>query len=268
MIYGDISEHKKVHDAFRKALGKNYGIKELGTWDCTTHDIPLEHKNNICVREDKIQPLLDIGYKVCKQKCKSCPKAQYIRFADFEIAPNRAFYERKTASDFVASRRNRLYSQMNRMDTFIESRKGLILEGQPKKVQLQDSVWQGAKDKINSFNSMSPLQQAIKIGGSENWTLSFIRELKSRDMEFVQTWDLNETIQFLKQCDNGYDRVPKLRFIPKRYPELPIEQNILAVFKGIGKVRSEQILKTHPRIAQQIKQLIIDVKRVKFKRKV
>ncbi|MFX0073073.1 MAG: hypothetical protein ACFFAO_18500 [Candidatus Hermodarchaeota archaeon] len=73
-----------------------------------------------------------------------------------------------------------------------------------------------------------------------------------RDIEFVQTWDLDETITFLEQCDEGYDQDPKLRVIPKRYPDIPIEQNILVLFKGIGKARSEKILEDYGSLSKLI----------------
>lgn len=130
------------------------------------------------------------------------------------------------------------------MDTFISGRKGLILEGMPRHIRLQDSknFFSGYDKKYHDLRGLSPLEQAHEIGGNKEWNLSFIRECKMRDIEFVQTWDLNETIEFLIQCDEGYDETPKLRVIPKRYPDIPLEQNILALFNGIGKSTSEKLL--------------------------
>jgi len=153
------------------------------------------------------------------------------------------------------------------MDTFIEGRKGLILEGMPRKqkVKIYDSkdFYSGYTKQIHDLRGLSPLEQAIVIGGedSRNWTLSFIRECKMRDIEFVQTWDLDETIEFLIQCDKGYDETPKLRIIPKRYPEISTDQNILILLPNIGKVTSENLLKKHGSLAQLIK----DVKKMKKK---
>lgn len=266
MIYVDISEHKKVKDRCKERMGKQFGgIKELGTYDCNLKQVPFKMNNKTeCIDETKATSLIGIGYEVCRMDCKSCHNATYVRFADFEIAPQRAYYERKTAADFIASRRDRLLDQMTRMDTHIKGHKGLILEGTPKMVKLQDSIFRVAKDKIESFNSLSPLQQANKIGGNDNWNLSFVRELKARNMEFVQTWNLDETIDFLMQCDLGYGAEPKIRFVPKRYPQLPLERKLLVVFKGIGKVRSEKILNTHPEIANTIERLIIKVKKLGY----
>jgi len=73
-----------------------------------------------------------------------------------------------------------------------------------------------------------------------------------RNIEFVQCWDLNETIEFLIQCDEGYDETPKLRVIPKRYPEISIEQNILALFDGIGKQTSHDLLLKYGSLAKLI----------------
>ena len=76
-----------------------------------------------------------------------------------------------------------------------------------------------------------------------------------RDIEFVQTWDLEETITFLEQCDEGFDQTPKLRVIPKRYPDIPIEQNILVLFHGIGKATSEKILEQYGTLSKLISAL-------------
>ena len=88
-------------------------------------------KKTFCASNEEAPILLDAGfyYVETKPRCSKCDNRCYIRFADFEIAPKRAYYERKTAADFVASRKERLYLQLNRMDMFVEDgRKGLILE--------------------------------------------------------------------------------------------------------------------------------------------
>jgi len=131
MIYGDISEKKKTHDAFFKRLGKTYGIKEIGTWDCKDKKILLKRgEKNFCALPDEYDSLHSMGFNYLQDKssCIQCDSRDYVRFADFEIAPQRAYYERKTAADFVGSRKKRLYEQLEKMDTFIEGRKGLILE--------------------------------------------------------------------------------------------------------------------------------------------
>jgi len=103
----------------------------------------------------------------------------------------------------------------------------------------------------------------------KEWDLVFITshhffakkspECKMRDIEFVQTWNLQETIEFIRQCDAGYDNEPKFRVIPKRYPELPLEQNILIQFKGIGKVKSAKLLENEE-IKNILEKLIRKVK--------
>lgn len=261
MIYGDVSEKKHVHKAFKKRLGDNYKKKLLGIYDCIDKKICLNgYGKTVCVNEMKekqISTLIGAGYKKDYSKCKNCSKQCYVRFADFEIAPNRAFYERKVASDFAASRKDRLYTQLQNLDTYVESRKGLILEGEPKYKFIQDSYWGKIEQGIRSFENKSPLKQAIYFGGedSKNWTLSFIRECKMRDVEFTQTYDIDETIEFLKQCDEGYDKEPKLRIIPKRYPSISLERNILIQFDGIGKVRSKRLLKQYKSLPNLIKSL-------------
>ena len=199
-------------------------------------------------------------YDHTKTKCSTCDNKVYVRFADFEIADCRAFYERKTAADFIASRRGRLYNQLNKMDTFIEGRKGLILEGMTREIhKFNDSkdFYGGLTKRTHDLRGLSPLEQAIVLGGkdSENWTKSFIRECKMRDIEFVQTWDLNETIDFLIQCDEGYDETPKMRVVPKRYPEVTLDQNILILLNGIGKATSADLLKKYGSVANLITEL-------------
>jgi len=76
-----------------------------------------------------------------------------------------------------------------------------------------------------------------------------------RNIEFVQTVDLQETITFLEQCDLGYDHEPKVRIIPKRYPDISMDQNILCLFKGIGKQTSEKMLAKYGSLSKLISQL-------------
>ena len=268
MILGDISEHKKTHDRFFKRLNSNYGIKELGCWDCGQRNILLEKLGKLyCTSESDVSILCENGFRkpTINTKCLNCEHRKYVRFSDFEIAVERGFYERKTAADFLASRRNRLYKQLTLMDTFIEGRKGLILEGMPRDVHtFKDSKNQfsGITKITHDLRGLSPLEQAVVMGGGEksrNWTLSFIRECKMRDIEFVQTWDLDETIDFLEQCDEGFDETPKLRVIPKRYPEISLDQNILVLVPTIGKVGSENLLRKHGSLGK----LITDVRKMK-----
>ena len=284
MIYGDVREDKRVHEAFTKRLGTGYAIKELGCWDCSLQKIPVINSDKTyCALPDELDILLDSGfsYNQTKDKCFECPNKDYVLFADFEIAEGRAFYERKTVADFVASRKSRLYLQLNALDMFVEDgRKGLILEGMPRHVKLQDSkgFFSGFDKKVHDLRGLSPLEQAIEIGDHKEWTYSFIREIlwgfywtnpprliiysllflplrldcKMRGIEFVQTWDLEETVEFLIQCDAGYDQEPKLRILPKRYPEIPVEQNILCLIKGIGKETSEKLLEQYGTLSKLI----------------
>ena len=321
MIIGDISEKKKTHDAFTKRLGENYAIKQLGVFDCEIEKVLLANgKKTFCASNEEAPILLDAGFEYLeiRPRCSKCDNRCYVRFADFEIAPKRAYFERKTAADFVASRKQRLYEQLIKMDMFVEDgRKGLILEiwlawsphkrgvmrkpilknrphplprpnGMPRdwkpKIKLQDSkgFFSGFDKKVHNLRGLSPLEiglsvmaarwcvanntserfdsvaqqeQAIEIGQNPEWTYSFIRECKMRGIEFVQTWDLNETIEFLVQCDAGYDQTPKLRILPKRYPDIPLEQNILVLFKGIGKETSAKILKKYGSLGKLITSL-------------
>jgi len=246
----DISESKDVFNALDKKVGKGkYRIEQIGTIDCSNQYFPI--KKNYCVDKDEMEILTNISYD--KELCKSCDDRKYIRFADFTNDTNSFYYERKTVMDFINSRRRRLYDQLNKIDTFVEGRKGLILEGMSDFVSVYDSYWRNINKQ--TLQKLSPIQQVIKLGGKAEWTRSFIRELKMRNMEFVQTWNLDETIDFIVQCDEGYDHIPKLRVLPKRYPKISLEQNILVLFDGVGKETSQKLLKEYESLAGLIKEL-------------
>jgi len=252
MIVVDISESTDVIKKLEEKVGKDkFLIEQLGTFDCAEHMFPI--KKGYCVNNDEMEILTEANITYDKKHCEECENRRYIRFADFTNESRSFFYERKTVLDFINSRRRRLYEQMDKIDTFVEGRKGLILEGMSTYVPIYDSYWKNIDKK--ALEKLSPLQQIIKLGGKAEWTKSFIRELKMRDMEFVQTWNLDETIDFIIQCDEGYDHIPKLRVLPKRYPEIPLDQNILVLFDGVGKVTSENLLKEYGSLAGLIKEL-------------
>jgi len=252
MIVIDVSEHKDVIEALEKKVGKdNYKIEQIGTFDCMVNMFPINQ--GYCVDIDEMKLLVDAGIQYDKELCNICEHRKYTRFADFTNDTRSFFYERKTVLDFISSRTRRLYDQMNRIDTFVEGRKGLILEGMSEYIPIYDDYWKNI-DK-HALEKLSPIQQVIKLGGKAEWTKSFIRELKMRDMEFVQTWNLDETIDFIIQCDEGYDHEPKLRIIPKRHPDIPLEQNILVLFDGVGKETSTRMLKEYGSLAGLIKEL-------------
>lgn len=263
MIIVDISEDKRVIDKLKERVGEDgFKIEQIGCYDCSEKLFPI--KEDYCVSKDEVSYFMKSGIKLNKEQCKDCPNSKYIRFADFTNDTHSFYYERKTVSDFVGSRIRRLYNQLDKMDTFISGRKGLILEGMSDYIYFEDSYWKNLDKK--RLQNMSPIRQVIELGGKPEWTWSFVRELKMRDMEFVQTWNLTETINFLFQCDEGYDHESKLRIIPKRYPDIPIEQNILVLFDGIGKMRSEKIL-TNEKIKKDLNKLIKDVENLGYGKK-
>ncbi len=252
MIVVDVSENKKVIQALEKKIGKdNYKVEQIGCFDCMDKKFPI--KSGYCATELEMIDLSLAGFSPNKEFCRKCDRRKYIRFADFTNESRSFFYERKTVLDFISSRRRRLYEQLNKIDTFVEGRKGLILEGMSAYTPIYDSYWQNI-DK-NALQKLSPIQQVIKLAGKAEWTKSFIRELKMRDMELVQTWNLDETIDFLIQCDEGYDHTPKLRLLPKRYPEFSIQRNILVLVEGIGKERSGKLMKEYKTLYNLIIQL-------------
>lgn len=255
MIIIDISEDKEVKNKLEERVGKDgYRVERIGSFDCQIQSFPI--KEGLCLTTDEMEIISESDISIDRGLCSDCEKRCYIRFADFTNEARSWHYERKTILDFIGSRKSRLYNQLNKMDTFISGRKGLILEGMAEYVPIYDSYWKNI-DK-NRLKGMSPIRQVIELGGNPEWTYSFIRELKMRDMEFVQTWNLEETIEFLIQCDEGYDKTPKLRVLPKRYPDISLKQNILCLFDGIGKERSKKILK-NPKIKIDLNKLVKDV---------
>lgn len=263
MLVVDISEHQDVKKAFESKLGKDgFKVEQIGCVDCNDALFPEDEIG--CLKVEEANVLVEKGQelKLNKDRCNTCSKRRYIRFADFTNDTHSFYYERKTVFDFISSRTSRLYNQLNKMDTFIEGRKGLILEGMSDFVPIYDAYWKDIDKKV--LGKLSPIQQVIFLAKQPEWTWSFVRELKMRNMEFVQTWNLNETIDFLIQCDNGYDHEPKLRLIPKRYPDVILERNILALFDGIGKVRSQKILDEHEDIKLYLKRLIKKVNKLGY----
>ncbi|KKM68116.1 hypothetical protein LCGC14_1464030, partial [marine sediment metagenome] len=173
-----------------------------------------------------------------------------------------SFYiERKSVSDFLSSMKDRLYNQMNKMDTFIIGNKIIILEGTPREKEvamLHDSknFFSGIDRSNHDLRGLSPIEQAIVLSGRKEWVWSFIREAFMRGIMFVQTWDIHETIEFIIQADEGFEKVSKHRIIPKKYPTLPMDQAILNLFKGIGQKRSEYILKKDDRVKRRVNTLV------------
>ena len=263
MLIVDVSEDKKVIEKLTEKLGKdNFKIEQIGCWDCKDKLFPI--KKTFCADKDEMEFFVDTGIVPNKDFCKDCDKRKYIRFADFTNDTHSFYYERKTVFDFISSRKRRLYNQLNRIDTFVSGNKGLILEGMGEYTMIYDSYWKNINKK--ELQGLSPLMQVITLGGekSKNWSLSFIRELYSRGMHLIQTYNLDETLEFLVQADEGYSKESKLRLLPKRYPTFSIERNILALFKGIGIKRSEKILKDNIKIQKDLKKLIKDVEELGY----
>ena len=270
MISVDVSEHKSVYNKCIEIYGKeNIQRKKIGSWDCLDKNIPINDK---CIYEKLNEVIIALVVqgknKINKRRCISCDRRVYVRFADFVIEPNRAFFERKTAADAYSSLLDgTLYDQLDRMDTWIKGRKGLILEGMPKYFRIEDSqkaFWDKARDGLMKLDGKSPLQQAIAISRRPEWIVSIIKECAMRDIQFIQTYDLEETITFLIECDKGYDQEPKLRSIPKRRKGFPLNQNLLMLFNGVGKVHSERILKSNKKVVKILELLIKEMGKYKY----
>ena len=257
MIYGDVSEKPYVHEVMQKRFGENYVIKELGCHDCSDDLIPMcKNGTNTCCEDYQVALLEEHGFKYNKPQCVGCKSAEYVRFADFEIGEGRAFIERKSAADFLSSRRNRLYDQLDKLDKFVSGRKILLLEG-TKREFFTDSTnfFSNYKKQTLDLSKLSPLEQCMQIANNQEWTLSFLRECFMRDIWFLQSWDINETAELLHNMDEGFDKTPKIRLIPKKIPKFPTAQTILATVKGVGKVTSANLLLKHKNIEGLIKYL-------------
>lgn len=269
VIVVDISEDKRVYEELEKKVGKDgFRIEQIGTFDCIDKKFPI--KESSCVSKDEMEVLIEAKIYYNRQLCSDCKERKYIRFADFTNSTNSFYYERKTVLDFIGSRKRRLYEQLEKIDTFVEGRKGLILEGIGEYAIINDAVpkkkpyWKDIDKK--GLSRLSPIQQVIKLDGHPEWTWSFVRNLKRRNMEFVQTWNLSETIDFLIQCNKGYDNTPKLRLIPKRQPSFSLEMNILALFDGIGEIRGKKILK-NAKIKKDLNRLIGSIEALGYGKK-
>ena len=247
MIYGDISEPKKVHKVMREKFGDNYAIKELGSYDCEEEWIPMRcNTTTTCCTSNELPMMERHGFKYDRSKCVNCPRSEYVRFADFEIGEGRAFIERKSAPDFLSSRRDRLYDQLDKLDRFVSGRKILLLEGTTREMFGDSkSFFSNYKKQTLDLSTLSPLEQCMRIANNEEWTLSFIRECFMRNIWFLQAWDINETAELLHNMNEGFDETPKLRLIPKHIAKFSTAQTMLATVKGIGKMTSASLLEKH-----------------------
>jgi len=251
MIYVDISEKEYVHNAAKRAFPELYAKKQIGCNDCAKKLIPLK-KNSVttCADEDQAPIVMSHGFGYDKELCNDCEHSVFIRFADFEIGEGRAFVERKTSPDFLSSRKARLYDQLNKMDKFLEGRKILLIEGTQREkptMKFGDSknYFSQYDKKVHDLRGMSPIEQCVEIAGSKEWTYSFLREAFMRDIWVLQSIDLQETMEFLKQMYEGFDQESKYRAVPKDYPNFEPAQNMLMIIKGIGKYRSAKLLEEY-----------------------
>lgn len=262
IIFGDSAEPVIIHKKFKERLGKQYHIQQLGFWNCKDNKIMMRSPENFpyCAMPAEI-PYLKAEFSPSDVHIRACEHREYIQVADFTNEIGSWYAERKSVGDFVAAMKARLYTQMNKMDKFIkDGAKIIILEGTPRNkrvVKLNDSksFFSGVDRKNHDLRGLSPIEQAIVISGQPERVWSFIREATMRGMMFVQTWDMDETIEFIIQMDEGFGHESKHRLIPKQYPSLTIEEAILCQFKGIGLKRSKSILKKDEYITKRIKSI-------------
>jgi len=262
IIYGDSAEKPAIHKKFEERIGKQYQIKQLGFWECTNNKIMMRTPENFpyCAMESEL-PYLKDEFSPSEEHLRGCEHLNFKQVADFSNESGSFYVERKIISDFLSSMKDRLYNQMNKMDKFVkDGAKIIILEGTPRKkrvMKLNDSknFFHGANRTNHDLRGLSPIEQAIKVSGQPERVWSFIREAFNRGIMFVQTWDMDETVEFIIQADEGFGNISNHRLITKQYPQLPLNQAILCQFNGIGLKRSETILKKDEQLVRNIKNL-------------
>ncbi len=264
IIYGDSAEPAKIHKLFKKRIGEQYQIKQLGFPVCSKNKVSLcKDFLFVCVEEYEVNEILKCGFKHCsgKNKCALCDDNNFTRVADFSNDKGSFYIERKSVSDFLSSMKDRLYNQMNKMDTFVSGNKIIILEGTPREKDVSmfydsNKFFSGIDKKRHDLRGLSPIEQAIILSGRKEWVWSFIREAFMRGIMFVQTWDMKETVEFVIQADEGFDKVSKHRVIPKKYPELPLNQAIMSLFNGIGLKKSLSVLNKDLKLKKRLNGII------------
>jgi len=264
IILIDSMEEDYVQDKFREEF-EDCITAYLGIWDCENEWIRLLKDLNpvgTCDSGEIAEILIADGF--IKSECpQNCPKRKYVQVADFSNNVGSFWAERKRVDDAYSSLvSGRLYEQLDKLDGFFEDNKFFILEGDVKYKFFEDSYNKKspfkpyANTKSDRFRKLSPIEQLVEIsGGKTEWVWSIIKECVSRNINFIQTKNINETVQFIKLINMGAGQEPKYRIIPKRYPKVPIEQNILILLKGIGEVKSKQILNKYKTLPNLIKSL-------------
>jgi len=264
IIYGDNNEPAKIHKLFKERIGDQYQIKQLGFSDCGIDHVLMEYKGNeVCAAEFEVPAYLQFNFKRSrkKHKCDVCNHKDFIRVADFTNDIGSFYAERKSVSDFLVSMKDRLYNQMNKMDRFICGNKIIILEGTPREKDVSmfydsNSFFSGIDRKRHDLRGLSPIEQAITLSDRKEWIWSFVREAFMRGIMFIQTWDMKETVEFIIQADEGFEKISKHRIIPKKYPQLPLNQAILSLFKGIGIKKSLSVLNKDEKLKKRLNNII------------
>ena len=264
IIYGDSAEPAKIHKLFKERIGDQYEIRQLGFSDCGIDHVLMEYKGNeICAAEFEVSAYLRFNFKRSrkKHKCDICNHKDFIRVSDFTNDIGSFYVERKSVSDFLVSMKDRLYNQMNKMDRFICGNKIIILEGTPREKDVSmfydsNSFFSGIDRKRHDLRGLSPIEQAITLSDRKEWIWSFVREAFMRGIMFIQTWDMKETVEFIIQADEGFEKISKHRITPKQYPSLPMNEAILTLFKSVGQKRSKGILAKDNNLKRRLNGLV------------
>jgi ERCC4-type nuclease len=167
-----------------------------------------------------------------------------IQVGDFTNTEKSFIVERKRVDDLWNSMCDyRIYKQLDKIHQSFDTQKYLILEGGVFLFHDSYNPFQDFDAETTQTDAKSPLANLLdahpnKIG----WILSIIEECVRRNICFLQTWNLNETVQFIEQINKGAGKSPKLRAKKKTIKNLTIDENILTTISGIGKGRAKQLM--------------------------
>lgn len=263
-IIGDSCEEAETHKRFVEEFGDNYSTTMIGIWDCDKECIRFKLKKKIlCVKGEKAELFNDLNFE--RIQCKEgCEHKKYIQVADFTNDIGSFWAERKRVDDCYHSvKSGRFYEQLDKLDEFFSGNKFFILEGDPSFKYMEDSHSPFRLDtKGIPFRKKSPIDQLVALmSGNEQWAWSVVKECVQRNINFIQTKNIEETIKFIKYINEGAGTTPKIRIVPKRHAGITIEQNLLILIKGIGEKKSMKMLekfKTFPKLLDFIRSLTED----------
>lgn len=167
-----------------------------------------------------------------------------IQVGDFTNTEKSFIVERKRLDDLWNSMCDyRIYKQLDKMYQTFSSNKYLLLEGGAQLFFDSYNPFEDFDTETITSNTKSPLANLLDAHPHKlAWILSIIGECASREIGFIQTWDINETVQFIDQINKGAGKSPKVRAKKKVIKNLTIDENILTTISGIGKGRARALM--------------------------